>query len=187
MENPDTPWLRDYEGRSPKPVLQQPSPAAVFFLKFLQSKNIKAAGSTLADIGCGSGRDSVFFVRSGFEVHAIERDSSKTEGLELHGVRTHNHSVTDSWLFDDGFFDFAIDVLCYAGESDTQGRKFYRDELKRTLKKGGYYLLCVPVSSANGAGKRMADGFAGFTPVASEESLDGETPVLSVILQAKSI
>ena len=182
MENPDTPWLRDYEGRSPKPFLQQPSPAAVFFRNFLQSRGVRAAGERLADVGCGSGRDSVFFARSGFEVHAIERDGSKTEGLELHGVQTHNHSAMDSWLFEDGFFDFAIDVLCYSGEQDAEGRKFYRSELKRTLRKGGYYLLCLPLAS-----RELAKEFAGFEPVASEESVDCGTPVVSILLRAKTI
>lgn len=190
MENPDTPWLREYEGRNPKPFTLRHSPAAVFFLKFLKSKGAHTSGAKLADIGCGSGRDSVFFARNGFEVHAIDRDSSVTEGLDLHGVRVHCHSATDSWLFEDAFFDFAIDVLCYGQGKDAGGKKFYRRELKRTLKPGGYYLVCVPAppaSSPASAGRRVAEEFAGFRPVASEESEDCGVRVISVILQAKGI
>ncbi len=189
MENPDTPWLREYESRNPKPFTMQPSPAAVFFLKFLKSKGARTSGAKLADIGCGSGRDSVFFARNGFEVHAIDRVSSVTEGLDLHGVRTHCHSATDSWLFEDAFFDFAIDVLCYGQEKDeekdAEGKRFYRRELKRTMKPGGYYLICVPAASATAG--RLGGEFSGFAAVASEESEDGGTRVLSVILQAKGI
>lgn len=180
MENPDTPWLRNYESRSPKPFITPPSPAAAFFLKFLKSKGVRSG--KLADIGCGSGRDSVFFARNGFEVHAIDRDGPAMKDLDLHGVRVHCHSATDAWLFEDAFFDFAIDVLCYGQEKDAEGKKFYRGELKRTLGPGAYYLLCVPA-----AGRRMAEEFAGFTTVASEESDDGGSRVLSVILQAKGI
>jgi len=181
MENPDTPWLREYEGRRPKPFDTPPSPAAVFFLEFLKSKGMRTAGAKLADIGCGSGRDSVFFARNGFEVHAIDRDSSATGGLDLHGVRVHCHSAMDAWLFEDAFFDFAIDVLCYGQEQDAGGRALYRRELKRTLRPGGYYLVCLPAASA------MAGEFVGFTTVASEESDDLGGRVLSVILQAKDI
>ncbi len=190
MENPDTPWLRNYESRSPKPFTQQPSPAAVFFLKFLKSNGISTAGAKLADIGCGSGRDSVFFARNGFEVHAIDRDSSAMKDLDMHGVRVHCHSAMDAWLFEDAFFDFAIDVLCYGQEQDAEGKRFYRSELKRTLRPGGYYLLCVPAppaSSSGAAGRRTAEEFAGFTAVASEESDDNGARVLSSILQAKGI
>ncbi|MDD5340076.1 MAG: class I SAM-dependent methyltransferase [Candidatus ainarchaeum sp.] len=190
MENPDTPWLREYEGRSPKPFTQPPSPAAVFFLKFLESKGARTAGATLADIGCGSGRDSVFFARNGFEVHAIDRDSSVTEGLDMHSVRVHCHSAMDAWLFEDAFFDFAIDVLCYGQEQDAEGKRFYRRELKRTLKPGGYYLLCVPApppASPGAAAIRIAKEFSGFTAAASEESDDAGKRVLSIVLQAKAI
>ena len=103
MENPDVPWLHDYDSRSPKPFTLKPSPAAVFFLKFLKSNSIRTSGAKLADIGCGSGRDSVYLVRNGLEVHAIDLDGAAIEELDMHGVRPHCHSATDSWLFEDGF------------------------------------------------------------------------------------
>lgn len=178
MESPDVPWDREYEARSPKPFTHQPSPGAVFFLKFLKSKGVRTDGRRLADVGCGNGRDSVFFARNGFEVHAIDRDGSAIEDLDLHGVTAHCHSVTDCWLFEDSFFDFATDVLCYAHEQGAGCRKSYRDELNRALKSGGYYLLCVPAS----AGKSIAAEFSGFSVAASEESDDAGTRVLNVIL-----
>ena len=178
MENPDVPWHRDYEGRSAKPFTLEPSPAAVFFLEFLKSKGVRTNGARLADVGCGSGRDSVFFARNGFEVHAIDRDGAAMADLDLHGVTVHCHSATDCWLFEDSFFDFAIDVLCYSQEQGAGFRKSYRDELNRALKSGGYYLLCVPAS----AGKSIAAEFSGFSVEASEESDDNGRRVLNTIL-----
>jgi SAM-dependent methyltransferase len=96
----------------------------------------------------------------------------------------------DAWLFENTFFDFAIDVLCYGQENDAEGKKFYRRELERTLKPGGYYLICAPAPPAISPGAaaiRIAEEFAGFTSVASEESDDNGSHVLSVILQAKGI
>jgi hypothetical protein len=88
----------------------------------------------------------------------------------------------DSWLFEGGFFDFAIDVLCYSQEPDAGNRAFYRAELRRTLKAGGYYLLCMPAAS-----RGLENEFTGFETVASEESHDGGIQVRSVILRAKGI
>lgn len=181
MENPDVPWLRNYESRSPKPFTTPPSPAAVFFMNFLRSKGVRTAGAKLADIGCGSGRDSVYFARNGFEVHAIDRDGAAMGGIDLHGVRAHCHSVTDSWMFEDAFFDFAIDVLCYSGVRDAGGRKTYASELMRTLKPGGYCLLCVPDGPR--AVEELEKEFAGLTTAASGRADDCGTRVLSLILR----
>jgi hypothetical protein len=113
---------------------------------------------------------------------------SALEGLDMHGVKAHCHSATDAWLFDDAFFDFAIDVLCYGEEPDAAGKKFYRSELKRTLMPGGYCLLCVPEESGNGgpdAMKTLEKEFesAGFTLVASDMADDDGVKVVSLIFQ----
>lgn len=180
MENPDTPWLRNYESRTPKPFTSRPSPAAVFFLRFLKSAGAPP-GAKLADIGCGSGRDSVFFARNGFEVHALDKDASAMQDIDLHGVKQHCHSATDAWLFEDGFFDLAMDVLCYSEVQDAGSRKTYVSELRRTLKQGGFYLLCIP--DGPGAADAARKEFAGFGIVASGRSEDRGKAVLCLILR----
>lgn len=166
-ESPDVPWAKSSDSRIKKPFTTPPSRAAVFFLEFLRSKGI--AGGRLVDLGCGNGRNAVFFADNGFEVHAVDKSDEMLKDMDLHGVMPHCHSVTEYWLFEDGSFDLAMDIFCYSEQSEDEKKKFYRDELKRVLKGGGYYLLSVPASYTR---TRIIQEFSGFIIVAEEEAAD---------------
>ena len=66
--------------------------------------------------------------------------------LDLHGVMPHCHSVTDFWLFEDSFFDIAMDIFCYCYQTEAERKELYRSELRRVLKPDGIYLLSVPAA-----------------------------------------
>jgi SAM-dependent methyltransferase len=184
MESPDVPWARRDDGRVRKRIGQKPSRAAVFFLEFLKSAGIK--GGRLIDLGCGVGRNAVLFVEMGFEVHAVDRSDDVLRDIDLHGVMPHCHSVTDSWLFEDDFFDFAIDIFCFSEHANSEGKGFYASELARVLKAGGYVLLSVPEGFAK---EKIDADFAGFEIVASEVSEDmiygKKEKALNLILRKK--
>ncbi|MEW6748598.1 MAG: class I SAM-dependent methyltransferase [Candidatus Micrarchaeota archaeon] len=184
MESPDTPWARSIDGRVKKKAVPSPSRAAVFFLGFLRLRGISQG--RLVDIGCGNGRNAVYFAENGFEVHAVDRSDEVLKDLDLHGVMPHCHSVADYWLFEDGFFDLAMDVLCYS-EQDAPGyRERYVAELKRVLKPGSYVLLSVPKGYTEA---RVKKEFSGFAVMSSEESEDRvfgkKLKVLNIILGKK--
>lgn len=167
MESPDTPWARTHDGRMKRRPVPGPSRAAVFFMEFLKSEGI--VRGKLVDIGCGNGRNAIYFAEKGFEVHAVDRSDEVLKDLDLHGVMPHCHSVTDYWLFEDGFFDLAMDVLCYS-EQDAPGyRERYLSELRRVLKPGSYVLLSVPKGYTEA---RVKKEFSGFELLSSEESED---------------
>jgi len=168
MESPDVPWAKRDDGRVRKRIDQKPSQAAVFFLEFLKSAGIK--GGRLVDLGCGVGRNAVLFVENGFEVHAVDRSDDVLKDIDLHGVMPHCHSVTDYWLFEDGFFDLALDIFCFSEQVDPKGRAFYLGELRRVLKSGGYLLLSVPPGLF--PKEQIAADFEGFEVMASEKSED---------------
>lgn len=167
-ESPDVPWAKNQDHRIKKPFSESPSRAAVFFFEFLKSKGI--SGGRMVDLGCGNGRNAIYFARNGFEVHAVDKSDEMLKDIDLHGVMPHCHSVTEYWLFEDSFFDFAMDIFCYSEQPEEDKREFYRGELKRVLKSGGYYLLSVPSSS--GARERIEKEFGPFRILASEESED---------------
>jgi len=166
MQSPDIPWARSTDARIRKRIEAPPSPAVPFFIRFLGSKGIR--DGRLIDLGCGNGRNAVFFAKKGFEVHAVDKSDEILADLDLHGVMPHCHSVTDSWLFEDAFFDLAIDIFCYSSQEENQ-KKIYRSELARVLKSGGYFLLSVPSGYKQ---KQLALEFPGFSIVASQESAD---------------
>jgi SAM-dependent methyltransferase len=169
-ESPDVPWAKNQDHRIKKPFLEPPSPAAVFLSDFLKSKKI--ASGRLVDLGCGNGRNAIFFAREGFEVHAVDRSEDVLKDIDLHGVMPHCHSVTEYWLFEDSSFDIAMDFFCYNYQDDEK-RKFYRSELERVLKHEGIYLLCVPKEFQETAERE----FSGFRLLAKKEiddSIDGK-------------
>ncbi|NYZ73644.1 class I SAM-dependent methyltransferase [Candidatus Micrarchaeota archaeon] len=119
-------------------------------------------------VRCGDGSDAAHLAHGGFAVHVMDISSAHFTSVERYGVRTHCASATEFWLFENGSFDSVMDVLCYRGEPDPDKRAFYRSELKRVLKRGGYYLISL--QSAPGAREAAAREFAGFEIVASGES-----------------
>lgn len=167
MESPDVPWAKRDDGRIRKRPEQKPSRAAVFFLEYLKSAGIN--GGRMVDLGCGAGRNAVFFVEMGFEVHAVDRSDEVLKDMDLHGVMPHCHSVTDYWLFEDGFFDLAMDIFCYSENAGNGSKGMYLSELSRVLKPHGHLLLSVPASAARAA---IEADFKGFEIVADEESED---------------
>jgi SAM-dependent methyltransferase len=170
-ESPDIPWARhDDDHGKPGEFKEKPSPAAVFFKGFISSKGIRHG--TVLDVGCGNGRDSVYFSQSGFEVHALDICSGPMEGLERYGVRVHCASATEFWLFENGSFDLVMDVMCYSGEPDPERKKFYRGELLRVMKDGGYFMLSVPDAFKKSAKKEFTA--SGFSIAASNEAQDDD-------------
>lgn len=167
MESPDVPWAKRDDARVRRPVDAQPSRAAVFFLSFLKSNGV--GSGRLIDLGCGAGRNAVFFAEAGFEVHAVDRSDDVLKDMDLHGVMPHCHSVTDCWLFEDDFFDIALDIFCFSEQKEPGPKAFYTSELMRVLKRGGYFMLSMPA----GYGKENAAlEFPGFEILASEEAED---------------
>ncbi|MCI0503585.1 class I SAM-dependent methyltransferase [Candidatus Micrarchaeota archaeon] len=168
MESPDVPWAKREDGRVKKRLDEKPSRAAVFFLEFLESKGVRRG--RLIDLGCGAGRNAVFFAEAGFEVHAVDRSEDVLKDIDLHGVMPHCHSVTDYWLFEDDFFDFALDIFCFCEQEDSGRRAFYLAEMLRVLKQGGYLLLSVPSDAFQK--ETVGAMFEGFEILASEEAED---------------
>lgn len=139
METPDTPWAKNDDIRIHKPKTLPPHQAAILFYEFLKSKHI--VFGRMIDIGGGNGQNTVYFAERGFEVHCV--DKNHLQDIDLHGVTPHSHNVGDFLQFETDFFDVGFDILCYTHLSDAE-KKVYRNELKRVLNSGAYFLLYVP-------------------------------------------
>ena len=145
-------WNAEYNKKGiPSSFKEEPSGPVVEFLRLLSGKNIKT-GKAL-DIGCGMGRNSIFLAQQGFEVCSMDfvPESIRTlaHKINLFGLASRVipicHDIAMPWPFKDETFDIATDTFCYThDQANLETRSNYKNELRRVLKVGGFYLLTLP-------------------------------------------
>ena len=101
------------------------------------------------DIGCGSGRNSLFLAEQGFNVVAMDFAPLAIEKLrqaaERLGVADQVtavcQDVSTHWPVPDTAVDLAIDTFCFKHQIQETALQTYVMEATRTLKVGGRFLL----------------------------------------------
>jgi len=120
------------------------------------------------DVGAGKGRNTFYMAKQGFDVYAIDYvleaiafidkvAESKQLGMKIH---TYCQGIDEKWPFEDEFFDCVIDSFASIDVETKAGREFYRDELFRTLKSGGYAMVTV-VSADDEVEREMIRNYPG--------------------------
>lgn len=127
-----------------------PSDSVTDFVEWLRAVQLPSCPKVI-DIGCGKGRNSVYLAQQGFEVyavdfiqHAIETAKSKADEQGVSGkINFITGNIDKKWQFPDNFFDLAVDCFSSIDIDTKLGRDIYKSEMHRTLKSGGYALVCV--------------------------------------------
>lgn len=106
--------------------------------------------SKILDLGCGSGRHSVFFAEKGFEVFgfdfsedSVNRAKEILQRLNL-CANLKVWDMTHSLPYDDQFFDAVISTRVFH-HSKMETIKRVIAEIKRVLREGGYVYIQVPM------------------------------------------
>jgi SAM-dependent methyltransferase len=115
---------------------------------FLQNKVTK-----ILDLGCGQGRDSIFFSLNNLEVYAVDSSIVATEGI--HKFNENNYQqinvkcidVRQGLPFEDNCFDAVYSHMFYNMNFTNKELEFLFQESYRVLKTNG--LLCFSVRSDN--------------------------------------
>jgi len=143
-------WHNEYVRKGiPSSFRDEPSGSVVAFVSFLRENGV--TNGTALDIGCGTGRNSVFLAASGFRVVAFDFEESVIAEFRRHilnsnfasALRAECHDVSQTWPVDDESVDIAIDTFCFKHQIPLAHRLTYLSELQRTLKPGGYLLLTL--------------------------------------------
>jgi SAM-dependent methyltransferase len=98
------------------------------------------------DAGCGGGRNLIYFLRNGYEVHGIDPNPNAVSAVrQLSQTLTHTNAKenfaiasAENLPFDDNYFDLVISsaVLHFANNPDHFDNMIY--SMWRVLKPGGY-------------------------------------------------
>ncbi|HTY81615.1 MAG TPA: class I SAM-dependent methyltransferase, partial [Dehalococcoidales bacterium] len=109
----------------------------------------------ILDLGCGTGRHSLYLARRGFDVYATDVSPTAVKiagekavelGLDIHFKQ---HDMRDI-PFGDNFFDAAICTWTLHHGTVAQIQRTI-DEVRRTLKKGGTFITDMPSVTTAGA------------------------------------
>lgn len=138
----------------------EPSGVVVKFFEWLR------ANSNIQDIkgiemGCGKGRNTIFFAKNGINMTAFDFANSaiieaknRAKKADVENLTQFIvHDATEKWPFADASFDFAIDNFASTDIESKNGREFARDEMIRVVKPKGYIYVST-LSSADKQGKQ---------------------------------
>ena len=126
----------------------QPSRVLVMVDALLGFNNMKTA----LDIGCGTGRNSLFLASKGIEVHGIDssdialdlcRKKAKQSNL-YDKIHLYKQSLFNRFPFETPIFDIAIDSYVFCHFLDDRNKRKYISEATRVLKPGGYLFCSLP-------------------------------------------
>lgn len=117
------------------------------FVEGTASRLLKEGAKRVLDLGCGTGRHTVFLSSKGFDVYGIDISKNALEitmkKLEENGLEA-KLSVGDmsSLGFDDGFFDAVVSTYVIHHAKLGVIRKVI-SEVARVLKEGGVFSFIV--------------------------------------------
>jgi len=160
-------WEKEY--RNPTFLTKEMDPQAdtVRFFKFLKKEEkFDVFGKELVDLGCGTGRNSLYAYELGAIPHGI--DISKTaiiHGLEYLKQRDITidlqvGSIGEKLPYANNFFDIALDVTSSNSLSEEE-RGVYIKELNRMLKPGAYMYIKALSKDGDTNAKELLKRFPG--------------------------
>ncbi|SDF63164.1 Methyltransferase domain-containing protein [Mucilaginibacter pineti] len=101
---------------------------------------------TVLDAGCGGGRNLVYFLQNGFEVHGIDQSAEAVEAVKqlsttlapANGLANFSISGVEDMPFEDNFFDLVICSAVLHFAHNQQHFDSMMQSLWRVLKPGGF-------------------------------------------------
>lgn len=126
---------------------EEPSFAAVRAAEIFSSEGKKK----ILELGCGQGRDTLYFASQGFEVCALDYSEAAVKAVEQKcrtwglnsAVQTICHDLKKKLPFQDHFFDGCYSHMLYCMAFTTDELKFLNGEIRRVLKPGGLNVYTV--------------------------------------------
>jgi SAM-dependent methyltransferase len=162
-------WDQEYQ-RKGIPSSVRGGPSGALEEALLRLGRARVPAGTAVDIGCGSGRNSLYLADCGYTVCSIDfvarmisRLQETIRGTERESrISAYCQSVTDPWPVPDHACDLAVDMFCFKHLVTESDRSAYIQHLVQALAPTGHFLLTL-------AGQD--DGYYGSLP-----RLEGDLP-----------
>jgi SAM-dependent methyltransferase len=111
----------------------------------------REAIETVLELGCGQGRDTLFFARCGLRVTALDYSETAVSGLRqtaaaaglAASIVAQSHDVRQPLPFPDGSFDACYSHMLLCMELSTAEIAFLLGEIRRVLRPDGFALYSV--------------------------------------------
>ena len=136
-------WEKTYAA-GPEIFGSEPSEPARYAAELFRANGM----SSLLELGAGQGRDTLFFAREGFSVHALDysdtgltaiREKAATQGL-AERIAMQRHDVRQPLPFPDACLDACYAHMLFCMALTSAELAFLSGEIRRVLQPGG---LCV--------------------------------------------
>jgi SAM-dependent methyltransferase len=103
------------------------------------------------ELGCGQGRDTIFFARNGFKVCALDYSDQGLETIHKNAIAcglsnliaTNVHDVRNPLPFADETFDACYAHMLFCMAITTAQLHFLSEEIRRVLRPGGISIYTV--------------------------------------------
>lgn len=122
----------------------EPSQFAIKCYDIMKKNDLKR----VLEIGCGQGRDCLFFASKGMEVTALDYSQTAINNLleksqkNMH-INARIHDMKKPLPFDDGMFDTVYSHMLFSMRLTTNELRFVFQEVKRVLRKDGFHFFSV--------------------------------------------
>jgi SAM-dependent methyltransferase len=124
--------------------------ARMCYAKLTQSNDIKI----ILELGCGQGRDTLFFAAKGFQIFALDSSQTGIESVNIKEKESGLSSITlkhwdakEGLPFDNDYFDAVYSHMFFNMGFKYQDLQHLFKEVNRTLKNNGVH--CFSVRSDN--------------------------------------
>ncbi|MFT5935765.1 MAG: ubiquinone/menaquinone biosynthesis C-methylase UbiE [Pseudohongiellaceae bacterium] len=110
------------------------------FAQYVEKKYF-SSGMSLLELGCGNGRDSLFFVEKGKQVQALDLSSKTIESLSslnIKNVEFLNQDFSSLTKFSDLDYVYSRFTM-HSIDEETEEKVF--SQLSQVLKVGGFFLM----------------------------------------------
>ena len=123
----------------------EPSKFALSCYNLMKKNNVKK----MLEIGCGQGRDCLFFTSKGIEVAALDYSKVAIGGLLEHAkqknldIDARIYDAKKPLPFDSGSFEAVYSHMFFSMRFTSDELKFLFSEVRRVLKNNGYHFFSV--------------------------------------------